>query len=123
MYSDEYGRTWEGPHPFTLEMIATHAPRVFGVYQILWRDGASYQVAYIGIATGDTIHGRLTKHRKGIGNWALARLGSPSDFLYVFYRCDGQTAKQIESHVVTVMKPPFNVKAEYKHFIPSIAVH
>ena len=123
MYQDEYGRMWEGAHPFTMEMIAAHAPGMFGVYQILYPDGASYQVAYIGIATGDTIRGRLTKHRSGIGNWALARLGIPSDFVYVFYRCDVQTAKQIESHVVTTKKPPFNVKPEYRHFIPSISVH
>ncbi|PWT93106.1 MAG: hypothetical protein C5B55_05140 [Blastocatellia bacterium] len=123
MYQDDYGRTWEGPHPFTLEMIQNHAPREFGVYEILYSVGMSASIAYIGIATGDTIRGRLTKHRVGIGNWALARLGNTSDFTFVFYRCDGLTAKQIESHVVTMNKPPFNVRQEYRHFIPSIAVH
>lgn len=123
MYRDDYGRTWEGPYPFTSEMIAAHAPREFGVYQILYPVGLYDQVAYIGIATGDTIHGRLMKHRRSVGNWALARLGATSDFTFVFYRCDGLTAKQIESHVVSTTKPPFNVKPEYKHFIPSIAVH
>jgi hypothetical protein len=123
MYQDGYGRFWEGPYPFTLDMIGAHAPREFGVYQILSPDGEGFQVAYIGIATGDTIFGRLVKHRNGAGNWALALLGQPSGFVFVFYPCDAETAKQIESHVVTLRKPPFNVRPEYKHFIPNITVH
>ena len=123
MYQDDYGRVWEGPHPFTAEMIGANAPAEFGVYQILYPVGPFLVVAYIGIATGDTIRGRLTKHRGAVGNWALARLGATSDFTFVFYRCDASTARQIESHVVTMQKPAFNVRPEYKHFIPSIAIH
>jgi hypothetical protein len=104
-------------------MIATHAPRTFGAYQILYSEAGSMQVAYIGIATGDTIYGRLSKHCTGLGNWALGRISDRSKFTFVYYRCDPETAKQIESHVVTMKKPPFNVKPEYKHFIPSISVH
>ena len=123
MWRDDVGREWEGAWDFTAEMIAEHAPREFGVYQILYSVGGTELVAYIGIATGDTIRGRLTKHRAGVGNWALARLGATSDFVFVFYRCDKETASQIESHVVTTNKPPFNVRPEYRNFIPSIAVH
>lgn len=125
MYLDEYGRTWEGPHPFTPEAVAAHAPRAFGVYQVLYTGTGvvTPQVAYIGIATGDTIRGRLTKHVQERGNWALARIGDPASYQFVFYLCDPDTAHQIESHVVTVAKPPFNVRPEYRNFVPSIMVH
>jgi excinuclease UvrABC nuclease subunit len=123
MYYDEHGRLWEGPYPFTLFAITTHAPKEYGVYQVLFSKGGPSQVAYIGIATGDTIYGRLRKHCMGSGNWALGRIVSAAYFNFVFYVCDSTTAKQIESHVVTTRKPPFNVKPEYKHYIPSIAVH
>lgn len=123
LYQDDNFRVWEGEYPFTKAAIATHAPNCFGVYQVLYKTGGTQQVAYIGIATGATIRERLGKHRGGAGNRALARLGAASDFSFVFYRCDAQTARQIESHVVTTKKPPFNVRPEYKHFIPNITVH
>ena len=123
MYQDELGRRWGGPVPFDLEMIATQAPPAFGVYQVMYPDGDDLGVAYIGIATGDTIRGRLWKHATSRGNWALGRLGDPARFACVWYVCDGQTAREIESHVVTARKPPFNVRPEYAHFIPSIAIH
>jgi hypothetical protein len=123
MYCDDYGRQWEGAYPFALDSITSQAPNSFGVYQILYPSGGSFQVAYIGIATGDTIRGRLTKHCRGFGNWALARLGSPSEFKFCFYRCDGHTAQQIETHVVSTLKPPFNVRPEYRHFVPSIYIN
>ena len=123
MYGDEYGRTWQGPYPFTLFAITAYAPKDHGVYQVLHAAGGLPQVAYIGIATGDTLYGRLRKHCTGAGNWALGRLGDPSCFVFVFYACDPTTAKQIESHVITTRKPPFNVKPEYQYFVPSIAVH
>jgi hypothetical protein len=94
-----------------------------GVYQIIYSHASGDLVAYIGIATGDTIRGRLTKHVTGSGNWALARLGDPTSFRFVYYECDALSAKQIESHVILTKKPPFNTRPEYKHFIPSIAVH
>ena len=123
MYRDTYGRTWEGPHPFTQAAVSRHAPSAFGVYEVLAGTATSTVVAYIGIATGDTIRGRLLKHVTARGNWALGRLGDPSSFTFVFYRCDPETAHQIESYVVTNEKPPFNVRPELKFLIPSIAVH
>lgn len=123
MFLDELGRGWTGPHPFTRAEIRRHAPDRMGVYQILYEVGGAEQVAYIGISTGDTIRGRLTKHVSGAGNWALARLADPSKFTFVFWECDSVSARQIESHVITVRKPPFNVRPEYRDFIPSIAVH
>jgi hypothetical protein len=123
MYIDNYGRSWPGPYPFNGAAIAIHAPNRMGVYQILYPNASEVHVAYIGIATGDTIRGRLTKHVTGSGNWALARLGDPAKFQFVYYECDESSAKQIESHVITMKKPPFNVKPEYKNFISSISVH
>jgi len=123
MYRDDHGRTWQGPHPFNQAAIRMHAPNVMGVYQVLYTGGAAPLVAYIGIATGDTIRGRLSKHATGSGNWALARLGDPTKFSFVYWACDQASARQIESHVVTTKKPPFNTRPEYRDFIPSIAVH
>ena len=123
MYVDDYGRTWEGPFPFTADSVRTNASRSFGVYEVLYAGPAGPLVAYIGIATGDTIHGRLSKHVSQRGNWALGRLGDPSLFTFVFYVCDATSAAQIESYVVTNAKPPFNVRPELRNLIPSIAVH
>jgi hypothetical protein len=110
-------------HTHSAWLPQQHTPNRLGVYQILYPDVSGAQVAYIGIATGDTIRGRLTKHVKGSGNCALARLGDPTTFRFVYYECDETTAKQIESHVITMKKPQLNVKHEYKHFISSISVH
>lgn len=124
MYTDDYGRSWHGPYPFNHMAVTTHVPNhKMGVYQIIYSDASGAHVAYIGIATGDTIRGRLTKHVTGSGNWALARLGDPTSFQFVYYECDALSAKQIESHVILTKKPPFNTRPEYQHFIPSIAVH
>jgi excinuclease UvrABC nuclease subunit len=123
LYKDDHCRVWEGEYPFTKAAIATHAPNCFGVYLVLYKTGDTRQVAYIGIATGATIRERLGKHCSGAGNWALARLGAASDFFFVFYRCDAQTARQIESHVITTKKPPFNVRPEYRSFTSNITVH
>lgn len=123
MHHDDYGRIWHGSVPFDLEMIATRTPREFGVYQVLAPAPDGWRTVYIGIATGDTIQGRPWKHATGRGNWALARRGDPASFVCVWYMCDSETAHQIESHVVTADKPPFNVRSELRHFIPSIAVH
>ena len=59
MYLDDYGRNWEGPIPFDLEMIATQTPRSFGVYQVLAPAPGGWAPAYIGIETGDTIESFL----------------------------------------------------------------
>src|SRR5436309_755804 len=122
MYPDEFGRTWEGPYLFNTASIASHAPRQFGVYQVLYREHAALSVAYIGIATGETIHGRLMKHCTGRGNWALGRLGNPARFRFVYFCCDIVMARKIESNTVTLRKPPFNVRPEYGDFIPSTAI-
>ncbi len=124
MYTDDYGRSWNGPYPFTHSVVLVYAPKREGVYQILYSDVSGIQVAYIGIATADnTIRARLITHVTGSGNRALARISDPTKFRFVFYECDTLTAKQIESHVTIMKKPPFNTKREYKHFIPSISVH
>jgi hypothetical protein len=41
----------------------------------------------------------------------------------VYFLCDGKSAQQIESHVISTDKPPFNVKPEYKNYIDNITVH
>jgi hypothetical protein len=125
MYQDDYGRAWDGPFLFTRSDIRQHAPRCYGVYQVISVAMNPPMVAYIGIATSaaTTIRGRLLSHVSGNGNWALGRLGNPQDFRFVYYECDLDSARQIESHVVTTKKPPFNVRPEYQAFIPSIAVH
>lgn len=117
------GRKWTGPHPFSPDSINQNAPLAFGVYQVLAAQGAAIQVAYIGIATGDTIRGRLRKHVLDRGNWALGRLGDPAGFSFIYHLCDSESARQIESYVVTHAKPPFNVRPELQNLIPSIAVH
>jgi hypothetical protein len=123
MYRDNYGRVWQGPYAFTAAAVSAIAPGLKGVYEVLYSGKQGKDVAYIGIATGDTIRGRLTKHVNERGNWALARLGDPSLFSFVYFECDALTARQIESHVVTTKKPPFNTRPELQNFIPSIAYH
>lgn len=118
MFKDKFFRTWSGPFPFTESAIRLNAPARSGLYQLLYEGN----VVYIGIST-DSIRGRLLKHVKGHGNWAAARRSKPEGYEFVFYECDGQTAKQIESNVVTNEKPPFNVKPEYKNYIDSIMIH
>ena len=118
MYHDKFFRAWQGPFAFTEAAVAQHAPASCGVYQILYIG----QVVYIGISTC-SIRGRLEKHVKGHGNWAAARRSTAEGYQFVFFLCDGATAQQIESHVITNEKPPFNVKPEYKHYIDNITVH
>mgnify|MGYP001613974872 CR=1 FL=1 len=84
MYTDDNGRRWHGPHAFNQSAIRMNAPDRVGVYQILYTGGTAQQVAYIGIATGDTIRGRLLKHASGTGNRHLARLGDPTKFAFVY---------------------------------------
>lgn len=124
MFTDDFGRGWMGPFAFTLPSVRQNVPRgMKGVYQVLSMAQDPPMPAYIGIATGDTIAGRLSKHVTDRGNWALGRLGDPSAFAFVFYECDALSAAQIESWVVTNMKPPFNVRPELKNLIPSISIH
>jgi excinuclease UvrABC nuclease subunit len=118
MYRDKFFRNWAGPFPFNDAAIIRNAPASSGVYQLLYLG----QPAYIGIS-GDSIRGRLSKHVKGLGNWAAARRADLNGYQFVYFVCDVQTAKQIESHVVTNEKPPFNVKPEYKNYIDNITVH
>jgi hypothetical protein len=124
VFHDDFGRSWQGPFPFTILGVRQNVPaNIYGVYQVLSMAQTPPVPAYIGIATGDTISGRLSKHVQNRGNWALGRLGDPSTFAFVFYECDAVSAAQIESWVVTNAKPPFNVRPELKNLIPSIAVH
>lgn len=127
MYTDDYGRTWHGPYPFTHASVLTQAPESMGVYEILYSGMSDFRVVYIGIGTG-TIRDRLRKHVSGYGNWVLARLGDsrlgdPRKYQFVYYECDELDAKQIESHVIMMNKPLFNTKNEKKHFILSISIH
>jgi hypothetical protein len=123
-YYDKYGRLWHGPYPFTSDAVEGHAPAAQGLYQVLYQQDAGFLVAYIGIATlANTIRRRLKAHVSGRSNWALGRLTEPAKFSFAFFECDAESAKQIESHIVTTEKPPFNVKPEYKHYVPSVAVH
>jgi ribosomal protein L16/L10AE len=81
-------------------------------------------VAYIGVATeSNHIRKRLLEHIRESSNWALARIQDPLQFRIVFFPCDTLTAHQIETYVITHRKPPFNVRPEYRHLLPSIAVH
>lgn len=123
MYHDEYGRIWEGPFPFTIEMIRIHAPRDIGIYQLLYPNDDSFQVAYVGRATGSTIFQRLATHYHRSHNWAISRLNQPEVFKFTFYKCDEITAKQIESFITRMKKPPFNDREEHKYLIPNITVH
>src|SRR5215217_4338547 len=99
MHYDGYGRTWAGPFAFTLDSIREHAPTTFGVYEVLYLSDPVEVVAYIGIDTGDTIRGRLSKHVQNKGNWALGRLSEPDRFAFVYYVCDSITAQEIETHI------------------------
>lgn len=118
MYTDKYFRIWTGPFPFTEASVKQNVPATSGVYQILYLG----EVAYIGISVS-SIRDRLRKHVTGIGNWAAARRVDTQGYEFVYFLCDGTSARQIESHVVTNEKPPFNVKPEYKHYIDNITVH
>jgi hypothetical protein len=118
LYRDKFFRVWQGPFPFTGQDVRKQAPAESGVYQLLYRG----EVAYIGIST-TSIQGRLIKHVKGIGNWAAARRSGAEGYQFVYFLCDAKTAMQIESHVVTNDKPPFNVRPELKNYIDNISVH
>lgn len=118
MFIDKFHRTWNGPFPFTEGSIIQNAPGGSGVYQIFYQG----EPVYIGIS-GSSIKRRLARHMTGIGNWAAARRSDLDGYRFVYFLCDGQTAKQIESHVVTAYKPPFNVRPELKHYIDNITVH
>ncbi|HEY0264563.1 MAG TPA: GIY-YIG nuclease family protein [Granulicella sp.] len=122
-YTDRYYRTWNGPFAFTQVEISKIPPRMMGVYQLLYPNEQEKLVAYIGIATGATIKQRLSSHFNGRGNWAAARLARPEDWEFIYYECSATDARQIEAHVVSDDKPPFNVRPEYRHYIPSISIH
>ena len=123
MYQDKYYRNWNGPFEFSSSKISSEAPSDFGVYQVLKKSGSTFDVMYIGIATGATIKQRLLNHYMGIGNRNIGSYGNTSAFLFVFWLCDQISAKQIESNIISNEKPPFNVKNEYKHYIPNITIH
>src|SRR5687767_3496290 len=105
-YTDKYGRLWQGPFPFTRDAVTQRAPAVTGVYQVLYAGEHGPVVAYIGIATGrNTIAKRLRAHVSERGNWALGTLSEVDRFSFVFFGCDEQSARQIESHVLSTEKP------------------
>jgi excinuclease UvrABC nuclease subunit len=118
VYTDKYFRIWTGPFPFNLDSVRRNVPDTSGVYQILYMR----EVVYIGISVSSILD-RLTKHATGHGNWAAAHRINARHYEFVYFLCDGQSAQQIESHVIATEKPPFNVKNEYKHYIDNITVH
>lgn len=118
MYTDKFFRIWTGPFPFNDSSVRQNAPATSGVYQILYLG----EVVYIGISSS-SIRSRLIKHATGHGNWAAARRADAAGYEFVYFLCDAESAKQIESNAVTNEKPPFNVKPEYKNYIDSIFVH
>jgi excinuclease UvrABC nuclease subunit len=122
-YMDHYGRKWNGPFHFNLNNIIGNAPREFGVYQVIKKNGNQQEVMYIGIATGKTILERLRSHCTGLGNKHIAGIGNTSEFWFSYWLCDPLSAKQIESNVITTQKPPFNIRSEYQHYIESIYIH
>jgi predicted GIY-YIG superfamily endonuclease len=123
MYLDKYFRSWNGPFEFGIDKINAEAPSTFGVYQVLKKSGAGFDIMYIGIATGATIRQRLTSHCKGAGNKNIDTYGKSAELWFSFWPCDFISAKQIESHVISDEKPPFNVKNEYRFYIPNITLH
>jgi len=124
MYRDNFGREWKGPYPFEIPQINTQAPQATGIYMVLFGSEPSFQEGYIGIATeNNTIRARLSAHAQGRSNWGLGRITQPDMWKFVFFPCDSQTARQIESYVTSTKKPPLNVKIERMNFIPNITVH
>ena len=120
MYKDEYGRSWEGPHPFDTAEILRLGRKLSspGLYQILYMK----EPVYIGVSSA-SIYERLKSHAKGTGNDMASRRVGAKDYEFVYWFCDGTTARQIESHITVQNKPGFNHKTEYIHYILSISVH
>ena len=120
MYEDEFGRKWEGPFPFDSAGILRLGRQLRrpGLYQILYLR----EPVYIGVSS-DSIYERLRSHAKGTGNDMASRRVGAKDYEFVYWFCDGTTARQIESHITVHNKPGFNRKTEYIHYILSISVH
>ena len=126
-FVDEFYRTWSGPYPFSSEAIQVHAPEETGVYQVLRVAESGLNRVYVGIVaaeSGDrTIKGRLLEHFNGTGNSELARRRGEHDLAFAFCRCDGMTARQLESHMLVHGMPEFNKRRERTNYIPNITVH
>lgn len=117
-YIDQFYRIWEGPFAFTRENIKLRAPCKPGLYMILYNNN----IAYIGRAS-KSIYDRLSRHFTGHGNASVARRTDPAGYTFVYFPCDDKEAREIESHVITMAKPPYNTQPEYKHFIANVTVH
>jgi len=120
LYTDIYGRTWNGSFSFSPEEISKVPTKTNGVYQLLSLQRDSWIVAYVGIGE---IRTRLRNHYAGRGNWALGRLERPYEMEFVYIVCDRLMATTIESHMVTYAKPPFNTRPEYLNLMQSISIH
>jgi hypothetical protein len=120
MYLDKFGRNWTGPVPFNLAEVTRLAPqlRKAGLYQILYMK----MPVYIGVSSV-SIFERLRNHASGTGNEMASRRVGAKQYEFVYWFCDGITARQIESHVTVEDKPGFNQKTEYINYIASISVH
>ena len=120
MYLDKFGRSWEGPFAFNPAEVTRLRTQLTqsGVYQILYLR----ETVYIGVSDV-SIYSRLSSHAGGTGNkLASYRIGA-KDYEFVYWLCDGETARQIESHVTVEDKPGFNKKIEYINYIANITVH
>jgi hypothetical protein len=124
MYLDKFGRSWEGPFPFTLQEVnsaakaAKSAKTKSGLYQILYMR----QPVYIGMSSV-SVFGRLRSHVKGTGNQLAGKRADADFYAFVYWFCDGRTASEIESHTTIEHKPGFNQKIEYINYIANITVH
>lgn len=126
-FTDEYFRTWDGPFPFSEEAINGNAPDETGVYQVLRINEESHTRVYVGIVQAEsgqrTIRQRLLEHFRGEGNRELSRHRGEHDLFFGCYRCDPESARQIESHMLAHGMPEFNRRNEYANYIPNITVH
>jgi hypothetical protein len=120
MYRDKYFREWFGPVPFNFAEIMRLSPELkrSGLYQILYRG----KPVYIGVSSV-SIFDRLKRHVTGAGNERASQGAGARDYAFVYWFCDGDSARQIESHVLIENKPGFNMKTEYINYVVNITVH
>lgn len=123
-WTDEWGRSWQGPFSFTLTGVTAAAPQRPGVYQVGVADpAAGFKALYTGKADKLTIQARLKDHVTGRGSKHLGPNMSPPH-LFVYWECDGKTAAGVESYIIVEKKAvrPYNDRNEFKPYIPNITV-
>jgi hypothetical protein len=80
------------------------------------------QPVYIGVSS-DSVFKRLLKHAMGAGNKMAGKRADAEFYEFVYWFCDGDIAREIESHVLVENRPGFNGKIEWLKYIASIHVH